>query len=144
MADNRLELTRALEELALPAERARFCDDETARSVVQRAEEALVKRPGLVWWWTELKVPASFIEYPDCDGWQHLLEYVPTTGSRCWLIVESDRGPFIVMDVVPDVVPEIIGECYPFEYYLIGKQFDWLVAENHHNYLVIIPPCERR
>jgi hypothetical protein len=141
MDDNRVELIRALRVLGLPSEQARFCDAETELKVAQQTGDSFVEGDHLRWWWTALKVPHSFIDYPEADGFRHLMEYVPSSESRCWLIVESDQdGPWIVLDVVTSVVVPILEECYPFEYYLVGMNFDWLVAENHHNQLVIVPP----
>ena len=52
--------------------------------------------------------------------------------------MENDRdGPWHVLDVEIAIVPGLVAECYAFEYYLVGKGFDWLVAENHHNEIIV-------
>jgi hypothetical protein len=71
MDDNRAELIRALQVIRLPPEQVCFFDDETAKRVAQHAQDALVEGDNLRWWWTSLKVPHSFMDYPDADGVRH-------------------------------------------------------------------------
>jgi hypothetical protein len=37
-----------------------------------------------------------------------------------------------------DTVTQILGECPAFEYTIAGKNLDWLITENHHDYIVAV------
>jgi hydroxyacyl-ACP dehydratase HTD2-like protein with hotdog domain len=138
MDRNEAELRRAIAELHLSPEQAVMSDPAQAAYVVDRAKQAFVKDSDPRWWWACLSKPASVIDYPGGDAYQHLLEFVPPGETRCWFIVENDEdGPWHVLDVATDAVPTIIAECGPFEYYLVGQKFNWLIAETHHNQLVV-------
>jgi hypothetical protein len=79
--------------------------------------------------------------YPSGDGYQHILEFVPPGETRCWFIVENDDdGPWHVIDGEVSAALAIVEECTMFEYYLVGERFDWLIAENHHNQLIVVLP----
>jgi hypothetical protein len=134
---NEAELRRAILELDLAPEQATYTEPETAATVVERVKEVFVKDGETRWWWAALRGPKEIFDYPDGDGFRHLKEHVPPGETHGWLIVENDRdGPWHVLRVEIDVIALLIGECSHFEYYVVGQQFDWLLAENHHNQLV--------
>lgn len=135
---NEGELRRAMTALGLPPGMASFCGPEAARHIIEQAKQSFVTGGNPVWWWDSLKVLSEGFHYPEGDGFRHVTEYVPPGEERCWLVVEGDNGgPEHVLDVAVQVVPQIIGECFAFEYYLIGQDFGWLVAENHHNVVIV-------
>ncbi|MBK8734666.1 MAG: hypothetical protein IPL98_01815 [Saprospiraceae bacterium] len=52
---------------------------------------------------------------------------------------KDDNEPFYpIYDGNPNVIKDIIGECFGFEYYIIDKNKEWLLVENHHNRLIAI------
>jgi uncharacterized protein DUF6756 len=138
MDRNESQLRSAVDELALPADSVALCQAEDGAAIADRIMDAFVRDRRCRWWWACLKSPGRVIDYPEGDGYRHLLEYVPAAEGRCWLVVESDRdGPWIVADAEVACIPDLLDHCSHFEYYLVGKGMDWLVAENHHNQLVI-------
>jgi uncharacterized protein DUF6756 len=138
MDRNEMELRRAIEELHLSPQRAAVCDPALSAHVVERVKQTFVREPNSRWWWASLRKPGLTIDYPAGDAYCHLLEIVPSEATRCWFIVENDEdGPWHVLDADTEVVPSIIAECSHFEYYLVGRSFNWLIAENHHNQLVV-------
>ena len=53
--------------------------------------------------------------------------------SQCWLIIDDDSAYFPVVETRAGVAGMLLGELPYVEFYLVGKDFDWLLAENHHS-----------
>jgi hypothetical protein len=68
---------------------------------------------------------------------EHLDTIIPDLNRRVWFMVEDDQEPFFpIYDCAPKVICQIIREYFGFEYYVIDKDKDWLICENHHNRLI--------
>jgi hypothetical protein len=82
----------------------------------------------------------------DDDGWRRIPEIVPDPKESVWFIVEEDQLPhYPVFETTPKIACQIIAECYGFEFYLIAKNYDWLVCETHHGAIHAIgSPVEQR
>jgi hypothetical protein len=62
---------------------------------------------------------------------------VPDASEHVWFIVEDDSLPFYpVYDAIPRAISAVIGECYGFEYYIVQRDLEWLLCENHHNRMI--------
>ena len=62
---------------------------------------------------------------------------VPDKAELVWFIAEDDQLPFYpVYESNVQSIPQIVGKCYGFEYYIVQKQFDWLLCDNHHDTLI--------
>jgi hypothetical protein len=35
-----------------------------------------------------------------------------------------------------EIIGFVVGECFAFEYYIIDKEKEWLLCENHYNLLI--------
>lgn len=71
------------------------------------------------------------------DGWRLLTEIVPHPDTAVWFIAEDcDRPTYPVYDAKPAAIKQLLGECFAFEYYLIAKDWSWLLCENHHDTLI--------
>lgn len=130
------EIEEAVQQLHLPNDSFVKCDPSKASDVVQRAKNVFVSDNPRVWW-LSLKYPKSFVSFPQCDGSQHVTDYIPTTEKRCWFIPETGKAALPVFDVQAKVVSAVLGECSFFEYYLVGKTFEWLIIENDHNEVIV-------
>jgi len=84
-----------------------------------------------------LKQPTEWFDYPDGFGFQDLIRHVPEGNLRCWFVPETEEQYPPVFDVEVDRVSRVLGECTYFEYYLVGKRFDWMIAENDHNQVIV-------
>jgi len=145
MDRNEADLRRAIAELHLTPREVVICNRTQAAVVVGRAKQAFVGSSDPRWWWASLSKPAVAVDYPAGEAFRHLLEFVPQGEERCWLVVENDEdGPWHVLDTAVEAIPGIIAECSPFEYYLIGKEFNWLIAENHHKQLIVVTDARPR
>ena len=88
------------------------------------------------WWWEHF-ASSTIVEFQAGGGWQHIPKFVPDSGERVWFIVEDDSLPFYpVYETTPSAISEIIPECYGFEYYIVQREFQWLLCETHHNSVI--------
>jgi hypothetical protein len=86
------------------------------------------------WWWEAFRERGVSVPFPAGDGWRKLPSIVPNPSDSAWFIAEDDHMPqFPVFETSAEVAARVIGECYGFEYYMVAKDFSWLVCETHHN-----------
>ena len=131
MPSERLELTRAVYDLALPRAQFRILPEEEAAPIIGCIEQHFVERPGLRWWWEAFRgTPIAQAHFADGTGWKHLTSIVPPGSGLVWFVVE-ESPTFVLCEGNVDVIQSVIGECWGFEYYLVSQGLDWLVCENH-------------
>lgn len=131
------EIEQAISRLSLPGDKVRRCGNEEARSVQQRAMDVFVHGNPRSWW-LALKHPFRSFPYHDADGFQFLDRHIPRGNDRCWFIAENEEDLRPVYDAQVGSIKEILRECPFFEYYLVGKNFDWLIIENDHNEVIVV------
>ena len=86
------------------------------------------------WWWESFKRSPVSHKFAGGDGWRRLPELVPDPNEPVWFIAEENALPFYpVFELTPADASTILGECYGFEFYLMPKNYSWLLCENHHN-----------
>ncbi|HEV7747815.1 MAG TPA: DUF6756 family protein [Pyrinomonadaceae bacterium] len=130
------QLYQAVNTLALPSDKFTKCNPATARNVVERVEETFVL-DRKQFWWMSLKHPFESFDYSDGFGFEDLMRHVPRGDTRCWFIPESEEEHPLVFDAEVTSITAILAECSYFEYYLVGKRFDWLIVENDHNQVIV-------
>ena len=98
------------------------------------------------WWWEDFRKPGVAAQFMDSDGWRRVPEIVPNPEESVWFIAEEDQlAHYPVYETTPKIACQIIGECYGFEFYLVARNFDWLVCETHHGVVHAIGlPVEQR
>ena len=76
------------------------------------------------------------------SDWQipvHLGQILPSTDKVAWFLVDlpllSGRPIF---EAEIGVIEEIVGKCRIFEYYVIAKDFSWVVAKNRHDEIFVM------
>lgn len=87
------------------------------------------------WWWEAFKSSFSFkrLDYPP----NNFSEIIPDLTRKVWLMIEDDQEPYYpIYDVDPTYICNILNECFGFEYYIIDKDYKWLLCENHHGSLI--------
>ncbi len=106
-----------------------------AAAVVKQARTAFVAgNPSA--WWMALKRPATHVEVPSGPGFAYLRAAWPPGYARGFFIPEDDEaGAYRVFDASVDGVVTLLSESPFFEYYIVAKDFRWLLAEDHHNRL---------
>jgi len=141
MNDIEEELNQAAKTLTLSDEEFAKCDPESAKWIAQKAQDTFVlDNPRS--WWLSLKYPFDSFDYPEGFGFEDLVRHVPEGEERCWLIPETEKEDPLVFDTKISCITPVLGQCSYFEYYLVGKTFDWLIVENDHNQIIVsrIPP----
>ena len=133
------EIVCARRTLDLSDTALRLLPDDEARTVFQLAEAHFVATPNRRWWWEDFRIPAVTRHFADGRGFEWLTWIVPSPAEVVWWIVEEARRPFFaVYEADVATIQQILGECYPFEYYLIPKDRRWLLCENHSDVLCAI------
>jgi hypothetical protein len=107
----------------------RRCSESEAAEVVARARANFAKDNRLSWWWEAFSKPVRQMGVE--DGKPYFLQYV-RPDAECWLIIDDGFARFPVVETSAAVAEMLLGELPYIEFYLVGKDLDWLLAENHH------------
>ncbi len=134
---NRQEVREAVKTLGLGPDSFRELTGAEETDLLGQFEAEFLTTPGLCWWWEAFRMPTTARQFTDGRGFERLTEIVPDPGQTVWLVVEeaSTRG-FGVFEATVEASQSVVGECAAFEYYLISKDFGWLVCENHHDVMI--------
>jgi hypothetical protein len=136
MASVKDEIRAAVERLNLSADIFKELPNDEGEVIYRRALRRFVPEGEPRWWWEHFS-SGTGVDFPAGDGWQHISEFVPDPGEHVWFIVEDDSLPFYpVYDAKASAIPAVIAECYGFEYYIIPRDFRWLLCETHHNRMI--------
>lgn len=129
------EIDRAVELLQLTSSVNRLPlaeAEDVNRQVLARFADGNHSR----WWWESFPESQSAV-FDDGLGYQRISMLVPDANERCWFIVESHASsPYSVYDASPADIASILGECFCFEYYIVPRDFSWLICENHHGVVI--------
>lgn len=91
-----------------------------------------------LWLWENFKEPRYVIPAePNHD----LLGSLTNSGQRVWLVVEDwdgnkKDGNYWVFEGRIEAIEAVLKESFFFEYYIVEKNYAWLLCETHHNMLV--------
>ena len=129
------EIVRVGKDLNLSRDDFRQCEPELAREVVGAAKETFVTGNPRSWW-LSLKYSFESFDYPDAQGFSKITQHLPKDVKKCWLIPETEEPDLPVFDVAAHRIVEILTRCSLFEYYLVGKEYDWILLENDHNQII--------
>ena len=103
-------------------------DDSVAKCITDEATRRFVIGLPRAWW-MNLALPAETFD----STVSSFLDIVPDGNCRCWLIPEVEDATWPVFDAFVGDIPQIIDDCPFFEYYVVAKDFSWMVAESDHN-----------
>jgi hypothetical protein len=128
------EITSAAKALGLGPNEFRQLPPSDSAKVYFNALQHFVSSGDRRWWWEDFRVPSTSVRFPAGNGWRLMPKVAPNPDALVWLIAEEDQLPhYPVFETTPRIATKIIGECYGFEFYLIAKNFEWLLCETHHN-----------
>jgi len=115
---------------------------EQNENLYQRLLKKFVASGNRRWWWEDFKLPKyNFEEHP--NRIEQLRSILVEIKEKVWFMPEDDEYDFYpIYESEPAVIPDILSECFFFEYYIISKQENWLICENHHNHLIGINSIE--
>jgi len=130
------EISNAIKENRFTAKQINKLDGILGKRIYDDLLNHFVKSGDRRWWWEDFKVESfNFKEYE--KPFEHLNQILIEFQNNVWLMVEDDQEEFYpIYDCSPAIVGKLIGDCFGFEYYLIDKNKEWLICENHHNRLI--------
>jgi len=88
------------------------------------------------WWWESFSKPSISVDFGNDNAFSAISSIVPDPNEMVWFMVEDDELPYYpIFEMSPVNIVKVIGECFAFEYYIVPKTMQWLLCEDHHNYL---------
>lgn len=140
------EINLAVAKLGLNASSMRPLLQPQSLTVYRAALDHFVASGDRRWWWEDFRLSGKSVSYDDGQGWRRVPRIAPHADELVWFIAEDNSlSQYPVFETTPKVASLVIGECYGFEYYLIAKDFSWLLCETHHNVMCAVgAPVEVR
>jgi hypothetical protein len=133
MTSNRDQIKEAVITLGLGEEHFQVLEGNEMRAVYESALSRFVTGKNPQWWWEHFTQGIS-MQFLDGDGWRHISRIAPNPDEEVWFIAEDWVSPnYSVWSAKVREVEEVIGECSPFEFYIVSHDFRWLICENHHD-----------
>ena len=131
------EIDNAIKELGLREAEFHILPNEKAEPLYYELLNTFVEGRDRRWWWESFSKPSESVQFTDGKGFERIIDLVPNKKEKVWFVAEEDQLPFYpIYEAIPETIQKIIGECYGFEYYIIPKSKEWLLCENHHDYVV--------
>ncbi len=93
---------------------------------------------GQPWLWDDLKESPSALVLGEPAESLRVLPLVLPERTPAWFLAEDfpsnkGHGAFWLFETDTDALVRVLGEHALFEYAVVGRHLEWLVAENHHN-----------
>ena len=129
------EIQEALTKLNLSEDELRKCSSEEASFIQKNAMELYVEGNPRSWW-MGVKKPYQAYDYDFPSDYITL--HMPENENKVWWIPETEEENLCVYDVKPDVISRIMELVAQFEYYVVGRNFNWLIIETDHGQLWVI------
>ncbi len=136
MGQVKIEVDNAIKSLSLTTEDISLLDNETGEKLYRELLNYYVISGDRRWWWEDFRHD-SFSFNVDERTYELLDEIIPLTKEKVWFMVEDDEESFYpIYDANPQIIKDVLGQCFFFEYYIIDKNMNWLICENHHNRMI--------
>jgi hypothetical protein len=104
--------------------------------VVKKAMERFVDGNPRAWW---MSLKRKYKKFPvDDNNLEYLEHHWPKSESHAYFVPENGTRALRAFDASLSAVKAVLGECSFFEYYVVGKRFDWLLAESDHSELFVV------
>lgn len=134
MGEVKVEIEQAIKTLQL--KQTDICEVINIKKLYLELLDCFVKSGDRKWWWEDFKQEAFyFVAYE--RPFEELIHIIPKESDTVWLMIEDDQEEYYpIYNCKPAVIGELIGECSAFEYYVIDKNKQWLLCENHSDQLI--------
>ena len=127
-------IKKAAQTLGLSQEEFAPVPEHESVKLYQKLRQRFCTSPEAYWWWESFREEHSSLYFENGKGFLKLIEICPDPEEKVWFVAESSTFPsFPVYQGTVEAIQRVSGECHPFEYYLINKDYRWLVCENHHD-----------
>jgi hypothetical protein len=103
---------------------------EAAIQVQREVTARYVKTNSPCTWWWNFSRPVD--ENYDRNT-VRLSDIIPTSNGLCWFIPDTEQEWLPVYELEVSQIEKLIDDCPGFEYYIVAKDFNWLLVETHHD-----------
>ena len=136
MGEIKDEVSKAIETLKYSKDLISLLDFESGEFIFKDCFSYFVKSGDRRWWWEDFKLDSfDFIDFE--EPYNQIPNIIPDLRKKVWFMIEDIQDPYYpIYECNPLIIPTIIEECVGFEYYIIDKNKDWLICENHHHRLI--------
>ena len=86
-----------------------------------------------IWLWETFRGPLK-TEQPS-DPMQWLQDYLDSS-ENYWFIATEEDGKYWIAEATGTAIIRLIEEMYAFEYYVVDRQMNWILCENHHSVFI--------
>ncbi len=110
-----------------------------AKPILKGIKDTFTTNQNARWWWTCFRESLPrFARRFEAGGLQ-LAKIVPEPEAKVWLVVVEDQPDIFRLYLGEvTVIQDILGECYGFEYYLVDCALEWLICENHYDFIIAL------
>ncbi|MBO9632665.1 MAG: hypothetical protein J7578_06060 [Chitinophagaceae bacterium] len=90
------------------------------------------------WWWENLKDDTLSVQFPENDGYQYLHQLINPNEKIFFVVCDQANNPTKQWIYEGTIAPIqfVLDNISRIEYYLVSKKYEWMLAENHHHYLI--------
>ncbi len=129
------EVNEALTDLNLSQDDLIKCASLESINIQKRAMDIYVHGNPRSWWMGLTKPHIAYdYDFPS----DHIVELMPNKDQRVWWIPETEKESLCVYDIKPESISAIMEKTAQFEYYVLGKDFSWLIIETDHSELWLV------
>jgi hypothetical protein len=102
------------------------------RGIAERFLERGVRDMPCVWWWDCWKNPDPSLQ--PADALTYLESRLPREPSF-WFLASEEDGKFWVAKASGEGIIRVLRNVHYFEYYIVSRDLQWIISENHHGVL---------
>lgn len=88
-----------------------------------------------VWLWSEFREEISAFR-PSSELAIDYLRGQLEPATSYWFLASDEHGKYWVAEATGEAIVRLIGEMYGFEYYVVDRQFERILCENHHGIFI--------
>lgn len=93
------------------------------------------------WWWDAFLGRVVSVEDTQNVLWRAFGEIVPNTPGPHWLIPGyRDTGIHLAYSASLGHISMLVGELYLHEFYIVDRDFGWMLCVNHHDFYILVQP----
>ena len=134
----RNDIERSIKELKINRDEffeiSKFQWQEIQNKVIEHFVNKKHYTNDLHWAWERLKEPYIGLRFKKDDAYKHIADIV--NEEYVWFIADDGSGKMWIYEGKPHIISEIIADSYNIdEYYIVSKKYEWLLCENHHNFM---------
>ena len=87
----------------------------------------------LIWLWEAFRDPITSTQPSDPMQW--LRDHLDTSADY-WFIATEEDGKFWIAEATGGAIIKVIEEMYGFEYYVVDREMNCILCENHHSVFI--------